>query len=411
MMMIKRTLLSLSMLSMPFLTLAQAVKPCVENGAYQGYALNLNVESTKNFTNPAKSGSKLIIPVVVHVIHDGIPGVPINDPLIYEDNIPEEDIYRQMEILNQDFLRMNADAASTLSEFTGVASATNIEFVLAQRDPDGNPTNGIDRVFYPGLSHTGLVVNSEIESVIKPQTIWDPKRYFNIWTIRFTESTSAVALLGYAQFPDNQSQSANTDGVVINPIVFGNSPETDYFDNKGRTLTHEVGHWLGLRHIWGDGGCEADDFVVDTPPADGASTGCNVGRVTCENLNMVQNYMDYTNGSCQNLFTKQQVGRINQVMNLSPRRRELPFSDAINPPTGVFNHFEKHLSIFPNPASSKAFVEIESDAYMAMYNTAGVKVQEWSKPNIGLLEINVSQLPEGVYILRQGQAVRQLVVK
>jgi PKD repeat protein len=154
---------------------------------------------------------------------------------------------------------------------------------------------------------------------------------------------SSSNLLGYAQFPDQSGLGglngtggpASTDGVVIQYTSFGsadkgNFPIMQAPYNKGRTLSHETGHWLGLRHIWGDGNC-ADDFVSDTPPAASASSGCQVGRFSCGGTNMVENYMDYSNDACMNIFTNGQKTRMQAVIELSPRRKSLVDANLCSP--------------------------------------------------------------------------------
>jgi hypothetical protein len=143
-------------------------------------------------------------------------------------------------------------------------------------------------------------------------------------------------LLGYAQFPDGSGLAgledsygtAQTDGIVIGYKYFGSSDKGDFpvllapFD-LGRTTTHEVGHWLGLRHIWGDGDCSVDDFCGDTPNASEPSYGCPVNKTSCGSLDMVENYMDYTDDICMNSFTPDQAERMHTVLKTSPRRAEL----------------------------------------------------------------------------------------
>jgi hypothetical protein len=176
---------------------------------------------------------------------------------------------------------------------------------------------------------------------INPASQWDPEKYLNMWTVKFTGGAST--LLGYAQFPDSAGTgvtgigagdvwplgAANTDGVVASYDTFGTLDADDgsFIMNAsyqlGRTMTHEVGHWLGLRHIWGDGGCGVYDFCADTPESDASNGGCPTTHVSCGTTDQVQNYMDYTVDSCMDTFTQDQKNRMQAIMAGSPRRMEL----------------------------------------------------------------------------------------
>ncbi|EMR02588.1 T9SS-dependent choice-of-anchor J family protein [Cesiribacter andamanensis] len=280
------------------------------------------IEAAK--ADPANNGilkGVLQIPVVVHVVHFG-------EPVGTGANIAAEQIYSQLEVMNEDFRRMMGTRG--FNEDSRGAD-TQIEFVPALVDPEGNllPEPGIHRYQGPLPAY----VLEEIDLLIKPATIYDPNRYLNMWTVRF-----AALLLGYAQFPDPahgfasglgcDTGGAQTDGVVMGFDAFGSSekyPQGTYnapYD-LGRTVTHEVGHWLGLRHIWGDGGCGVDDFCGDTPESDASNSGCNPSDISCGSVDMVQNYMDYTYDACMNIFTNDQTLRMRTVLTKSPRRREL----------------------------------------------------------------------------------------
>ncbi len=270
------------------------------------------------------------IPVVVHVIHDG---EPVGQGL----NISQAQIQSQIDRLNEDFRRLNSDTVNTPAQFLPVAADIQIEFCLALYDPNGNPLPepGIDRIDRNAMGWAAPPYTTNyIDNVIKPATIWDPYRYLNIWV---TDIQNGI--LGYAQFPEGSNlsglptgaQNANTDGVVVRYTSFGditkvNTPQLQAGApyNMGRTTTHEVGHWLGLRHIWGDGPCGTDDFCADTPESDGPNFGCAQGHISCGTRDMVENYMDYSDDACMNLFTLDQRDRMWVVMQNSPRRKELP---------------------------------------------------------------------------------------
>jgi PKD repeat protein len=271
----------------------------------------------------------LNIPIIVHVVHNG-------EAIGTGTNISQAQVQAQIEVLNEDFRRM---AGTPGFNSNPVGADIELEFCLSPVDQNGNVMTepGIHR--FNGARADWST--DQIENILKPTTIWNPNLFYNIWTVRFASSNAN--LIGYAQFPDQSglaglptSGPASTDGVVVRFQSFGsvdkgNFPVMVAPYNKGRTLTHETGHWLGLRHIWGDGGCSADDFVADTPNADGPSSGCPIGRISCSNVNMVENYMDYTNDVCMNIFTQGQKTRMQAVLEVSPRRKSLVESNLCNP--------------------------------------------------------------------------------
>ncbi|MCB0663092.1 MAG: zinc metalloprotease, partial [Saprospiraceae bacterium] len=180
------------------------------------------------------------IPVVVHVIWNTT-----------AENISDAQVQSQIDVLNEDFRRLNADANNTWSQ----AADSEIEFCMATIDPNGTATTGITR---RQTTVSSFSSNDNMKFYSTGGTdAWPAGDYLNIWVCDLSSG-----LLGYAQFPGGP---ANTDGVVIDYAYFGrNGSATPPFD-LGRTATHEVGHWLNLRHIWGDGNCNVDDFVTDTP--------------------------------------------------------------------------------------------------------------------------------------------------
>lgn len=270
-----------------------------------------------------------LIPVVVHVIHNG-------QPVGQGTNIPDSQIIDQIRILNEDYNRQNEDASRTPEEFLPVAAAANIQFVLAKQDPSGLPTDGILRVHGPKTSY-----DPESEAaLISQQSRWNPDEYLNMYVAPLISP-----YIGYASFPVSDlpglnfpAVSALTDGTIIDYRYFGSSGSA-IPSSLGRTATHEIGHFFGLRHIWGDGGCGIDDFVTDTPEQDNSNNVCNANpsRFSCNSNDMIQNYMDYTPDACMNLFTLGQIERFNIVLANSPRRATLVNNRATKEPKLVPN--------------------------------------------------------------------------
>lgn len=264
----------------------------------------------------------LTIPIIFHIINNG-------EKEGSGMNISQAQVDAQVEVLNEDFRKMVGTPGYNTNP---VGADIEIEFCLTPVDENGNQLSepGIDRV----NGHQTDWSRDQIEAQLKPSTIWNPNLFYNVWTVKF--GSADALLLGYAQFPDQSGLPglndvggpASTDGVVIRYDVCGSVDKGNFPDmsdpyDKGRTLTHETGHYLGLRHIWGDGPCSADDFVADTPPADAPNRGCPVGKVACGQVSMPQNYMDYSDDACMDIFTQGQKTRIQAVMELSPRRKSL----------------------------------------------------------------------------------------
>ncbi|MFC5623119.1 M43 family zinc metalloprotease [Algoriphagus winogradskyi] len=270
------------------------------------------------------SDDPILIPVVVHVIHNG-------ESMGQGTNVPLSQIEEQIRILNEDFQRLNADAVNTPAIFAPVAGQINIEFILAKQDPSGLPTSGITRTVGSKSSYDPNTDASTIGQLIQ----WNPAEYMNMYVIPLVSP-----YIGYSSFPisdlpglNGTPNSAITDGVVIDYRYFGIGGSA-VSSSRGRTATHEVGHFFGLRHIWGDGGCGVDDFVDDTPPQDNSNSACsaNASRFSCDTQDMIQNYMDYTPDACMNLFTQGQVERFEVVLANSPRRVTLLNNRATQDP-------------------------------------------------------------------------------
>ncbi|RAJ94417.1 putative secreted protein (Por secretion system target) [Larkinella arboricola] len=288
--------------------------------------LQKRIETIKQLERTGRlKAAVLTIPVVVHVVHAG-------EAVGTGRNISQAQIQSQIETLNEDFRRKVGTRGYNENP---VGADIEIEFCLATVNPQGVtlPQRGIDRINGQTGFGKGTWAQNDIENLLKPNTYWDPERYYNIWVLDFAATDNR--LVGYAQFPNQSNLAgmnpnngpASTDGVVIRYNSFGNAEKGNFPVlqapyNLGRTLTHETGHWLGLRHIWGDANC-GNDYVDDTPTQASESRGCQKGRTSCGTTNMVENYMDYSDDACFNIFTMGQKARIRAVMEISPRRANL----------------------------------------------------------------------------------------
>lgn len=361
----------------------------------------------------------ITIPVVVHVIHNG-------DAIGSNENIAYEQVLSQITVLNQDYRRM-ADTPGWNENSVG--ADTEIQFCLAQRDPDGNPTDGVDRVNL-GQSSWGNASEDEtieeIDTDVKSQTYWNPTEYMNIWTVNYSSQSE---LLGYAQFPNTTSVGggtvnnggASTDGVVIGYKYFGSKtlyPQGNYESSNtyvyGRTATHEVGHFLGLIHIWGDNSsCVVNatdsnkDYCPDTPAATTAHYTCGTFN-TCPSSpgnDMDENYMDYTNDACMDTFTQDQAERMQTVMANATRRKSLLTSQACQAPTGGVEDFRllNNIYVYPNPAQTTvtiASAENELPDSYTIYNSLGQVVNTVVVSGNVDLAVNISAYANGVYMIK-----------
>lgn len=319
---------------------------------------------TKKFRQQRTVGGPALytIPVVVHVVHN------VSNGSIGGKNIPTQQILDQIAVLNEDYRRLNADTNNTPALYKPVAEDVQIAFCLAVRDPNGDPTNGIRRVYDSKPSFNAYDFNDEV--YLKGLSYWPSDQYLNIWVCDL-----AAGVLGYAQFPsdisDNQGPAA-TDGVVIDYSTFGRNVTTSTKYNLGRTTTHEIGHWLDLIHIWGDASdCTGDDFCADIPPcSDDFYAGkptCNA-PVQCSNTRMIQNYMDYSDDACMNLFTADQKSRMQSAMAVSPRRI------AIQSSLGCCNTcYIPHVAF----SASKTTVKISETTIFTDESTGNINTYSW----------------------------------
>lgn len=252
--------------------------------------------------NAAAMNSKTLItiPVVIHVVYRTNTG-----------NISDAQIISQIDALNRDYRRMNTDTGNTPAVFKPVATDVGIQFCLASLDPNGNATTGIIRS-QTTINNIGNT-NSYYSTSAGGQDIWNRNKYLNIWVCEIGGGT-----LGFAYQP---GVSASYDGVVIDYRYFGTMGTVTSPYNKGRTATHEVGHWFNLDHVWGPGNssCTQDDGVSDTPMQQTANYGCpSHPHVSCSNSgDQFMNYMDYVDDNCMNMFSAGQKTRMLAAINSS----------------------------------------------------------------------------------------------
>lgn len=351
--------------------------------------------SAPEVTGAGEKGAKetVLIPVVVHVLYH-------SESL----NISDAQIRSGIEALNRDFRRRNADSVQAPLHFRAMAADMELEFALATSDPSGQATTGIIR---QQTSVTDWVNDDKIKFSAKGGSdAWDRNSYLNIWIGNMPRS------LGYASSPGCQPA---LDGIVINTAVFGTLGKTGAY-NMGRTLVHEAGHWLGLKHIWGDSDC-GDDGIADTPPQAGFTSGCPATPIsTCSNGalgDMFMNYMDFTNDACMNLFTQGQKEKVWSCLVKGGVRFSLLSSKGLHQPWNWTAKPEESketagqdvsahpVRIYPNPVGQTLHItlspEFTSGAVQVYSINGNREMQSFIKGNTTVL--NVSRLKPGFYVL------------
>ncbi len=337
------------------------------------------------------------IPVVFHVVYR-------ND----EQNVPDEKLFEQIDILNRDYGRLNEDTVNTRQEFLPVAASTGIEFFLAEWDPQGNPSNGITRTetstnsFW--LSMTGMKSDATGGA-----DAWDVNQYLNIWVCNMAiPFINTPFILGFAtppngapNWPDGSgAEQPQYDGVVLHYEVVGsidNPDQTFASISKGRTATHEVGHYLGLRHIWGDGDCTEDDGLDDTPEAaEAQQQTCDYSTNSCtDSVNdlpdQIENYMDYSDENCMNMFTQQQAAAMRYVLE--------NFRSSILLSINEQKSAIKSITGYPNPANEFLniyFEEKDEIKSVDIHASDGRFIRAVTTENG---RINIGNLSSGIYFI------------
>jgi Pregnancy-associated plasma protein-A/Secretion system C-terminal sorting domain len=344
------------------------------------------------------------IPVVVHILYNQ-PG----------ENISDEKVYSQLRVLNESFRRLNADTIKTPNAFKAIAADCEIEFQLATSDPQRRNTTGIIRKYTPVK-----IWNADDKMKFSAETgsdAWDAKNYLNIWVCNMGRAA------GYSSFPGGP---AAKDGIVIAFNVFGINTKAGY--EMGKTAVHEAGHWMGLRHIWGDAYC-GNDNIDDTPTQNTFTSGCPSGirASSCgtnPNGDMYMNYMDLTLDACTNLFTEGQKERMRATFETGGGRKSILTSYGLLPP--LINEIPLpeqlptwfHPQLYPNPAFNEMTLDLAYDIRwigktLRVTNLQGLVVMQLvisSKAQ----KIDVSHLRPGMYILsgkKDGSEIKQKFIK
>lgn len=348
------------------------------------------------------SNELINVPVVVHVLYAN-----------NTQNISDEQIKSQIESLNKDFSLQNEDRANTPAPFKNLAADIHIKFCLAQIDPAGKKTTGIIR---KQTSVINFAADDKMKfSAAGGDDVWNSEIYLNIWVCGLSSRS-----LGYATPPGG---AADRDGVVIAYDVFGTTGTLRKPFDKGRTATHEIGHWLGLNHIWGDKDC-GDDGVDDTPKQKSYNFGCpafpHLSDCSVDtNGDMFMNFMDFSDDACMNIFTIGQKQKMRSLFASGKARNsfltsfacdstalqggDLPVDTIATTPANDLGSFK----LYPNPVQSVMTVEYKSSTELTaknigIYNAYGVKIFSTvlTQPK---MNIAVAQLSAGFYIIRIGE--------
>lgn len=341
----------------------------------------------------------IYIPVVIHVLYNNA-----------TQNISDAQIKSQLDVLNKDFNLLNNDRVNTPAAFKPLAGEAKIKFCLAQVDPQGKKTSGIERKY---TSQSMFATDDAMKMVAKGGVAsWDSKHYLNIWICNLSSRS-----LGYATPP---GAAADLDGVVMAYDVFGTVGNLRSLFDKGRTATHEVGHWLGLIHIWGDSNCGSDQ-VDDTPQQQTYNFGCqSFPKLSAcskdSNGDMFMNFMDFSDDACMNIFTKGQVKRMRALFAQNGIRNSFLESFACDSSLATGSSLPivevKALAaetlastkVYPSPVQTTTTIECKTATSltkkaMSIYNSVGMKMLSVELKQ-EKTTLNLSSLVPGIYIIQ-----------
>ncbi|MDX1938965.1 MAG: M43 family zinc metalloprotease [Saprospiraceae bacterium] len=338
--------------------------------------------------------SVITIPVAVHIVW--------KEPV---ENISDEQIRSQIEALNRDYRAMNAEITSVPTIFKSVVADVEIEFCLATRDPQGNATTGITRT-KTNVSQIGTQFIQGKRAIcftdLGGHDAWNTAQYLNIWV-----GKSHPTFIGEANFPGMAEQGE--DGIRMDPAYFGTIGTVTTPYHLGRTLTHEVGHYLNLLHPWGirlnDPDCNSDDEVSDTPRQSSTFRGeCPPHpQVFCGTASMFMNFMNYTNDACLAMFSKGQKARM--LATLNGIRSGLLSSVGCQPPVSTDEEslLAKQIRLLENPVKSEIRLEsstiLNETILVRLVDSHGqlLFTDQWINGSIWTKDVGI--LPNGIYFL------------
>jgi len=379
------------------------------NSDKEKYLFEKYIHSIKN--NPLekkiRSRSEKWLPVVVHVV--------TNDP----QSVSYAQVVHQIEVLNNDFAKKSNNILKLREEFRDLAADTEIRFCLASVDPEGNPTNGVT---YTTTELDNIALERDMNGryvvyydQLGGKTGWDHQRYINIWVAEYGNS-----ILGYGSLPGTAPYPEEI-GLVIDPSYFGSLGHTAGSSQytSGHTLTHEMGHFLGLLHIWGveRNSCTDSDEVEDTPNADGAYVGCPSGvRESCGVSNMYQNFMDMTDDRCLAAFTHGQSQRMHTTLDLF--YPEMAQSVSCQNTIAAFDAWLADV-VWAFDAESRQYVLYHNDIYSGslqidVYSIDGKRLISQEVNSLRSYFIDLNGVAAGVYLVRlsndESYETRKIVV-
>ncbi len=353
------------------------------------------------------SNEVIVIPVVVHVLYN-----------TGEQNISDQQVLSQIDALNKDYRRLNADTVNTPIPFRSVAADTRISFCLAKVDPQGKYTTGIIHKYTTEslfIADDGMKFSSK-----GGDDAWDATKYLNLWVCNLFGRT-----LGYAVLPGSP---ADRDGVVMKYNVFGTIGTLTAPYNKGRTATHEIGHWLGLKHLWGDANC-GDDGIADTPPQQASNSYCpSFPHISSCSINgfgdMFMNYMDFTDDACTNMFTKGQKSEMRGLFAKGNPKNSFLNSTVCNIdnaqggpviPVQDSSITSPLITTYPNPFHNEVTVSSKNAAdvvgkVLKIYSITG-KLIFTEIIQLQKSVIYLNNLPAGIYLLKIEGATNPLTYK